>query len=154
MDGAGCCVVNNEVWVCGGATPGGSYTDAVYSWLGGERKWIERPHLPDMMHGHTALYDGDKAIWALAGYKDTNVYKYELGAASWMTMEPHPKKRYNCGCVRHGQYIFSLGGAVVGEWSTNNILVTNTNTGNTFTANIKLPDKVMGHCVAIIQPTT
>ncbi len=146
---AGCCVVNDEAWICGGVTLD-RITAAVYSWRGPGNKWIERPSLPGGMMDHKAVYDGDKAIWVLTGWQDANVYKYQLGAASWMRTEPLPQWSSNSGCVRHGQHIFSLGGSILGEWRTTTILVTNTNIGNTFTADIKLPHAAMKHCVAII----
>ncbi len=169
----GCCILNDEVWICGGMTA------AVYSWRGPGNKWTKQPSLPEGMWGHKAVYDGDKAVWVLTGYDNDNVYKYQLGTASWTkmeplpsppaasgkltsqlsaafwkTMEPLPQWRSNSGCVRHGQHIFSLGGSILGEGATNTILITNKNTGNTFTSDIKLPHKVSYHCVAIIQPTT
>ncbi len=156
MSGAGCCVVHNEVWVCGGETPDRRRsTDAVYSWMGPENEWIERPLLPDRMNDHRAMYDGDKMIWALTGADNANVYKYHLGVASWTPMDPLSKGRWNSSCVRLGQHIFSLEGYVPEEGHpTNTILVTNTNTGNTFTADTKLPENVRGHCAAIIKQLT
>ncbi len=150
---AASCIVKDEAWICGGETPDLKVTHKVYSWKGPGTSWVSRPDLPEAKFGHSLIYDGDETIYALSGALAPSVHMYKFADTLWSNVEPLSPSRWCSGGVRHDKLFFVLGGEIPGG-TTNTILVFDTTTGMTRTADTKLPANVASHCVAIIKTTT